>query len=152
MKLQMKSIIVMLSLAFPLVLVATGPSADEMALYRARRYGAEAKECLRVIDQDGCPVAGARVWGGLQTGGNLNDFTAISGYTNTNGEYVIEGKCTNRIRCDITKVGYYPSELCLSNYGYSHSVSNGVWIPYGEKRVVTLKKIKRPGKMKGVIR
>lgn len=143
----MKNLTFAFSFLLPIVVIAVGPSADEMALHKARRYGAEAMECLRVIDQDGCPVAGAKVWGGLQTGGNLNDFTAISGYTNTNGEYVIEGKCTNRIRCDITKVGYYPSELCLSNYAYSHSVSNGVWIPYGEMRVVTLKKIKRPGQL-----
>ena len=127
------------SLAFEMS-AGTFSHSSNFALYKVWKYGALAKECLRVVDQDGCPVAGARVWGGLQTGGNLNDFTAISGYTNTNGEYVIEGKCTNRIRCDITKVGYYPSELCLSNYGYSHSVSNGVWIPYGEMRVVTLKK------------
>ena len=62
--------------------------------------------------------------GGMQTGGNLNDFSAISGYTNTNGEYVKEGICTNRIRCDITKVGYFKSELLLTNYGYSYDVKS----------------------------
>lgn len=61
----MKEIVYAVCLVCPMVLIASGLSADEMALYRARRYGAEAKECLRVIDQDGVPVADARVWGGL---------------------------------------------------------------------------------------
>ena len=104
---------------------AVWPSVEEMALYNARRYGAQAKEYLRVIDQDGMPVAGARVWGGLQTGDGYNDFIAIRGTTDTNGEYVIQGKCTNRIRCDITKAGYYRSEFLLTSYGYSHALKNG---------------------------
>jgi hypothetical protein len=37
MKSQMKSIIATLSLAFPLVLTAVGPSAEEMAFYKAFR-------------------------------------------------------------------------------------------------------------------
>ena len=89
--------------------------AQDLALYRAREFGAQAKECLRVVDQDGSPVAEAKVWGGLQTGGHLNDSIAINGFTDTNGEYVVEGKCTNRIRCSITKTGYYKSEFVLAD-------------------------------------
>ena len=48
-------------LALPIALVAAGPSVEEMALYNAREHGALARECLRVVDQDGLPVAGARV-------------------------------------------------------------------------------------------
>ena len=59
MKSQMKSIIAALSLAFPLALTAAGPSAEEMAFYKAYKNGAQAKECLRVVDQDGMPVVGA---------------------------------------------------------------------------------------------
>ena len=125
---------------------AVWPSVEEMALYNARRYGAQAKEYLRVIDQDGTPVAGARVWGGLQTGDGYNDFIAIRGTTDTNGEYVIQGKCTNRIRCDITKAGYYRSEFLLTSYGYSHALKNGKWQPYGEINTIVLKAIKNPGK------
>ena len=88
--------------AVSLMAISAQPS---LALYNATRKGALAKICLHVVDPAGHPVAGAKVWGGLQTGGNLGDFTPISGVTDTNGEYVIQGRCTNRIRCDITKTG-----------------------------------------------
>ena len=116
-------------------------SAHDFALYRAREHGALAKECLRVVDQEGIPIAGSRVWGGVQTGGNRNDFIAISGFTNTNGEYIIEGNCTNRIRCDITKAGYYKSEFLLTNYGYSHDVKDGKWQPFGKMHTIILKRV-----------
>ena len=89
--------------------------AQDFSLSNAREHGALARECLRVVDQDGRPVANAKVWGGVQTGGNLNDFIPISGTTNTNGEYIIQEKCTNRIRCDITKEGHYRSEFLSPN-------------------------------------
>ena len=47
---QMKSIIATLSLAFPQVLTAAGPSTEEMAFYKAYKNGAQAKDCLRVVD------------------------------------------------------------------------------------------------------
>jgi len=121
--------------------------AQDVSLCDARAHGALAKECLRVVDQDGLPVAGAKVWGGLQTGGNLNDFTPISGMTDTNGEYVILGKCTNRIRCDIIKDGYYRSEFLLPNYGYNHTVKKGKWQPFGSVTVIVLRQIKGLGKL-----
>ena len=40
----MKSMIAMLYLAFPLVLTAAGPSAEEMAFYKAYKNGAQAKK------------------------------------------------------------------------------------------------------------
>ena len=130
-----------------LMMLALNSMAQDLALYRARKYGANAKECLKVVDQDGMPVAGAKVWGGIQHGDGYDDFTPISGMTDTNGEYVIQGKCTNRIRCDITKNGYYRSELLLENYGYRHDLEKGKWMPYRERRTVVLKKIKNPCKL-----
>ncbi len=140
----MKKMVYTVCIVCPLVLIASGPSTDEMALYRARRYGAEAKECLRVIDQDGVPVPGARIWGGLQTGDGYKDFIPIRGNTNTNGEYVVQGKCTNRITCQVTKDGYYDSILELVDYGNRHSLRGGKWQPYGEHTTIVLKKIKNP--------
>ncbi len=64
--------------------------------------------------------------------------------TNTNGEYVIEGKCTNRIRCDIIKKGYYDSEYLVDHYGYTHAYKDGKWQPYGERTSITLKKVIKP--------
>ena len=141
----MKNVAFAVCFAMPLVLFAARPSDEEMALYKACNYGAEAKECLRVVDQDGMPVAGARVWGGLQTRGD--DSIPIRGYTDTNGEYVIQGKCTRRIRCEITKDGYYDSELVLSNYASWHTPREGKWYPYGSQHTVALKKILDPQPM-----
>ena len=51
----MKSTIVTFFLAIPLILNASGPSAEELALAKARNNGAQAKECLRVVDQADIP-------------------------------------------------------------------------------------------------
>lgn len=128
------------------MLIAAGLLAQDVELYRARRYGAMAKECLRVTDQDGRPIRDAKIWGGIKTGEGIDDFTPISGLTDTNGEFLIQGRCTDRIRCDITKDGYYPSELGLENYGYSHCVTNGVWYPFGVQRTIKMKRIMKPGR------
>ncbi|MBQ3343567.1 MAG: hypothetical protein IJG84_16830 [Kiritimatiellae bacterium] len=133
--------------AFSLLLMASWPSAEEVLLLKARTHGALAKECLHVVDQDGLPVAAASVWGGLQTGDGYTDFIPIRGTTNTNGDFVIQGKCTNRIRCDITKDGYYDSEFLSENYGYRHSLRDGKWHPYGSVRTVVMKKIANPCKL-----
>ena len=140
----MKRTILALCLAFPMILKASGPSAEELALAKARNNGAQAKECLRVVDQDGMPVPDAKIEGGLQTGGGYNDYMPIQGATDTNGEFVVQGKCTNRIRCGITKDGYYASEFVLPNYAYRHSFKDGKWIPYGSQHTVALKKIIDP--------
>lgn len=147
MKSRMKSMIAMLSLAFPLVLTAAGPSAEEMAFYKAYKNGAQAKECLRVVDQDGMPVFGAKIDGGIQTGDGYNDYTPIRGATDTNGEFVVQGKCTNRIRCGITLDGYYASEFVLPNYASRHTFRDGKWHPYGSQHTVVLKKIIDPQPM-----
>ena len=54
---------------------------SDLTLYNAQRYGAEAKFVLRVVDYRGFPVADARIFGGFQTGGNLNDSEPIRGIT-----------------------------------------------------------------------
>ncbi len=56
-------------MALPIVVVAGGPSVEQISLYKARVHGALAKECLRVVDQDGQPVAGAAIRGGCKQGG-----------------------------------------------------------------------------------
>lgn len=143
----MKSMITMLCLVFPLALTAAWPSAEEMAFYKACKNGAQAKEGLRVVDQDGMPVLGAKIDGGLQTGDGYDDYIPICGATDTNGEFVVQGKCTNRIRCGITLDGYYASEFVLPNYAYRHTFRDGKWHPYGSQHTVVLKKIIDPKPM-----
>jgi hypothetical protein len=138
----MKSIIFSL-IAAPAIALAIGP---DLTLCNAQRSGAEAKTSLRVLDQDGHPVANAKISGGFQTGGNINDNVPIRGVADTNGEYTVQGKCTGRVRCGISKEGYYESEF-LVKYplgGAGKPVENGKWMPYGAVSNVTLKKIVNP--------
>ena len=118
----------------------------DLTLYNAQRYGAAVKFVLRVIDQDGLPVAGAKIHGGFQTGGNLNDNVPIRGITDANGEYTVHGRSTSRVRCGISKDGYYSSDF-LIKYPESRCerpVENGKWQPFGEVSTITLKKIINP--------
>lgn len=143
----MNRIYTILCFSLPSLLNATGSSVDAQELYKARRYGAESREILTVVDQDGMPVSDAKIWGGLQTGDGYNEFTPINGNTDTNGVYVIQGKCTNRISCRITKDEYYASEFVSPNYAYRHTFRDGKWHPYGSQHTVVLKKIIDPKPM-----
>ena len=138
----MKSIVFSL-FAAPAVALAINP---DLTLCNAQRYGAEAKMILRVIDQDGLPVADAKIFGGFQTGGNINDNVPIRGITDTDGEYIVQGKCTSRVRCGISKDGYYESEFLVEypDGEVENPVENGKWMPYGAVANVTLKKIVNP--------
>ncbi len=127
-----------------LTIVTCAVFAQDFNLYKALTYGAKVKEVLRVVDQDGLPVAGAKVWGGFQTGDGLNDFTPIDGVTDTNGVYVIEGKCTRGLRCRVTYDGYYKSVFELTDYGTSSKPVNGTWQPYGMNHTLVLNKIINP--------
>ena len=126
--------------------VVVSASALDLTLYNAQRFGAEAKFVLRVIDQDGVPVAHARIFGGFQTGGNLNDNEPIRGFTDTNGEYSVQGKCTSRVRCGISKEGYYASDFIVKypDNKCQRPVENGKWMPYGTVSKEIKKRIKSP--------
>lgn len=130
----------------PLMAISAQP---DLTLYNATRNGAKVNICLHVVDSNGNPVPQARLRGGMQTGDSLNDFSSIEGATNTNGDYVVSGKCTHRLRCGIRKRGYYPSEFSIS-YPIKEAmpqIADGKWLPYGEKRTVVLKEIRNPGEL-----
>ena len=129
-------------LVLPLLLNAVGPDSKGVALCNAARYGAKVKECLIVKDQNGRPVADAKVWGGLQTGDGYNDYIPIEGSTDTNGEFIVEGKCTNRLSLRITKIGYYKGEFIMSYHDTTATpkVLDGKWQPFGTCRTIILKK------------
>ena len=132
-------------LIVPTVVLAVAP---DLTLYNAQRHGANVKFILRVIDQDGRPVSGAKISGGFQTGGNLNDNVPIRGVTDANGEYMVNGKSVGMVRCGISKDGYYSSDL-LEKYPNSRCekpVENGKWQPFGDVRDVVLKAIRNPGR------
>lgn len=124
-------------------------NADARITYEIARNGAQAKVVIQVEDQDGVAVQGAKIWGAFTTGSGFNDYAMIEGLTNNEGKFVAQGRCNELLRVDITKDGYYSSELKV-NFWQSKVdpiVVDGKWQPYGETRVVTLKRIKNLGRL-----
>lgn len=113
--------------------------------YELSVNGALAKVNLHVVDQDGAAVHGAKIWGGFSANFS-KDSVLVEGVTNTNGEFVAQGKCNEFLRVDVTKEGYYQTEVKI-NFWHSKEtpiVVGGKWQPYGETRTVVLKKIRNP--------
>lgn len=105
-------------------------------------YGAKAKECFYVVDQDGNPVEEARIRGAFWTGGGMNDYVPVDGLTNTNGEYVAEGKSRYKLRYTVSKDGYYSTngEVVYVNTQSVPAVKDGKWQPYGTRRSILLRR------------
>lgn len=129
----------------PLMAIAAQPN---LALYNATRKGARVNVCLHIVDHAGHPVPDAKLWGGMQTGDGFNDFSPIEGLSDTNGDFVVNGKCTNRLRCRIRKNGYYQSDFSISfpKSGVNPPVVDGKWQPFGSTNTVVLKAIRNPNK------
>lgn len=106
---------------------------------------------IKVVDQDGCVVPDATVWGGFTCGGGMNDFVLVDGVTNTNGTYVAQGKCNEFLRFEVRKEGYYRTDtkIYFARSKAAPLVVDGKWQPYGETRTVVLKRIKNPHEMSG---
>lgn len=132
---------------FAIVPMASFSALSNLGLYNAIRNGAMVNICLHIVDTEGNPVSQARLSGGMQTGNGMNDFSPIEGMTNTNGDYIVSGRCSHRLRCGVRKHGYYPSEFSIS-YPVKDAVPevvDGKWQPYGERRTIVLKEIRNPG-------
>ena len=106
---------------------------------------------IQVVDQDGCVVPDATVWGGFTCGGGMNDFVPVDGVTNTNGTYVAQGKCNEFLRFEVRKEGYYRTDtkIYFARSKAAPLVVDGKWQPYGETRTVVLKRIQNPHEMLG---
>ena len=136
----MKSIMIMVVSVFTICLAANARITYELSV-----KGALAKVNLKVVDQDGVVVPDAKIWGAF-TANHLRDSVLVDGQTNTNGEFVAQGNCNEILRVDVTKEGYYHTEVKV-NFWRSKSdpvVVDGKWQPYGETRTVVLKKIRDP--------
>ena len=123
------------------------PTLKKDPVYReARRNGAQAKIELHVAEDDGTPVADAKIKAYL--GMNFRPKgTWVNGTTDTNGVFVLEGKtCGDEIEVFVTKDGYYKShvEYCYAMMGEEHDVKDGKWQPYGAEEKIVLRPIKNP--------
>lgn len=136
----MKNLLLMFSLVVAFCLAAHARITYELSV-----KGAQAKIVLKVVDQDGVAVPGAKIWGAFSAN-HLKDSILVDGVSDANGEYVALGKCNEFLRVDVTKKGYYHTEEKI-NFRKSKSkpiVADGKWQPYGETRTVVLKKIVNP--------
>lgn len=109
-------------------------------------WGKEAKLLLRVVDDDGQPVEGAKVtmrfrfidWGKINT---------VVKQTDADGRVEVRGRCADGFGYTIEKEGWYNSR---SGVNYMTRDDGGVpykdgkWLPYGEEKTVHFKKIRRP--------
>ena len=139
----MKNLLLMFSLVVAFCLAAHARITYELSV-----KGAQAKIVLKVVDQDGVAVPGAKIWGAFSAN-HLKDSILVDGVSDANGEYVALGKCNEFLRVDVTKKGYYHTEEKI-NFRKSKSkpiVADGKWQPYGETRTVVLKKIKKLGQL-----
>ena len=109
---------------------------------------------IKVVDQDGTVVPGARVWGGFTCGSRMNDYVLVDGQTDTNGVFVAHGNCNEFLRVDVTKDGYYQTEdkIFFWRTTADPKVKDGKWQPYDETRIVVLKRIQQPHDMIGTDR
>ncbi len=117
--------------------------ATDVSRARGYAYGAKAKECFYVVDQDGKSVSGARIVGEFVGGPNVN------GFTDKNGVYTAKGRCKDCLRYSFCKEGYYKTQGDIRYLDTTSfpAVVNRKWQPYGSRRQIVLKRIKNPKKM-----
>lgn len=137
----MRKVVTILVTAFAIAF-----AADARINYWLSQKGALAKVKIKVIDQDGVAVPRAKIWGCFTTGDGFDDYALVDAFTDTNGEYVAQNKCNERLRLDVTKEGYYRTDVKIyfARSKADPLVVDGKWQPYGETRTVVLKKIKNP--------
>lgn len=101
---------------------------------------------IKIVDQDGCAVPDAMIWGGFTCGGGMDDYVLVDGLTDMNGVYVAEGRCNEFLHFDVRKEGYYRTSIKVEFWRTTADprVKDGKWQPYGETRTVVLKKIGNP--------
>lgn len=112
---------------------------------KATTYGAEAKVIFKLVDEEGIPVEGARYDISLWYR-SMARSTAFKGETDKSGIVVVEGKCTEDIPgWTFRKDGFYDStgRLLIARYE-PDAIKDGKWLPYGQEKVVVLKRIKNP--------
>ena len=115
----------------------------------ARLKGADAKIELHVIDDESNVVANTCVQ--VFMGMNFRpEGYWIKGYTSTNGIFLIKGKtCGDEVEILLSKGGYYSSskKLCFAAMGAELDVKDGKWQPYGGRKDIELRKIRKPVKL-----
>lgn len=112
----------------------------------AQRKGAKAKLVYRILDDEGNPMADQQIdycW--------QNDYPRKrwcgNKRTDSNGEVVLEDTVGGELSVSVRRCGYYRSWDSVKFHwrkGVNPLVEDGRWQPYGERRVLVLKRKKNP--------
>ena len=139
-----------LALAFVPKHSATYWEAIKPEVQEAQRKGAKAKLIYKIVDDEGTPITNAMVYGQWQ-----NDYPRKTWketlVTDANGEFVAKGKVGGRFGFYVKMNGYYLSSTGIDFHwreGVSPLVKDGKWQPYGERRMLVVKRKKKPIVMK----
>ena len=119
---------------------------DDRTRWVAHSRGAEARECFRIVDNDGKPVTNASVRCAFKVGADASGLQDVYGVTDTNGLCTINGMCKAYMDYSVVKDGYYCSHGKVDYMETTRvpAVIDGKWQPYGEARTVVLKRIRTP--------
>lgn len=135
-------------LAILFVLVACACHAQDkaqLALLKAQTYGAQFDVRIRVIDDEGIPVEGAKCEGWAYIDRHKDNGYPHSGITDSNGVVCVSGKCGKWVSVAISKEGYYSTQEEIRFAELEPSFwGNGTWRPYGALQTMVLKQIKTP--------
>ena len=133
------------------LLLATGVAiAADISVNERKRRGtynavAHQKVVFQCIDQEGHPLSDVMVWSGVSLDGNPETFMPISGKTDTNGCFVVEGKSYGEVGYVCAKKGFYETrETKWLQQNPIVTVSHGRWQPYGMTNTVILKRKGNP--------
>ena len=111
---------------------------------RAYVDDAEAKVIYHVVDEMEIPVANAlaHIW--FQSFGRKEYDAHMTATTDAGGRFEARHRTNEQLSCTINKNGYYQSIDRINYPEEKRTVKDGKWQPYGEERVIVLKKIKSP--------
>ena len=109
-------------------------------------FGVKAKFTVRVVDENGKPVEGAKVWASfnMEHRGKSNVDEKL---TDAAGVAEVSGRCHSSVGMAITKDGYYRTWHAIRFFEEGYDIQDGKWQPYGSFVKFTLKKIHRPTPM-----
>ena len=113
----------------------------ENACYR----GADARVEFHVVDDMGNPVPFAKV----KVFFDMMDRSKgrrVMGETNTNGFFIAEAKTGGNLEIAVSCDGYYSSndKICFIAMGREHKVKGGRWQPWGMKKEMVLRPVRKP--------
>lgn len=105
------------------------------------RDGAKGKLTSEIVDEDGVPVAGAKIGAHFQMQGR----SGIHGTSNTNGLFTMEDKSRWKMHYGVEKEGYYKT---VGEYEFGRHdgivVQDGKWQPWDPEVRVLLRPIVNP--------